>query len=257
MASFRTTATNVSPARLRTSKALRMVYAFIGLPLDCIAEAAYQATRARFPEVAPEDALLPIGRDRGIVRGPAEPATSYRARLLLWLRSWRGAGVGKAMLDQIAGYLTPNACRLRIWTQIGVVYTREADGTFSISRAASAWNWDQRPELWSRFWLLIYPTAGLPWAHLGTYADRITWGDPETSTFASTATQQEAQSIAAIVDQWKPAAALCQNILIVFNAAKFDPAIASDLPDGTWGEFWDTPSLSASRSREVLYWKGV
>jgi hypothetical protein len=234
-----------------------MVYAFIGIPLDVIAEAATQALEARFPERAPDDALPYHGRDRGIIRGPLELAASYRIRLLLWLEAWRGAGVGRALLDQVAGYLSPNACRLRLWTQVGVVYTLEADGTFSITRSASPWNWDQRPELWSRFWLLIYSTGGIPWTHAGTFADRVSWGDPATSTFASTATQAEAQSIAAIVDQWKPAAALCQNVLVVFNSAKFNPAVASDLPDGTWGEYWDTISGLASRSREVLYWKGV
>ena len=257
MADFRSAAFNLSPARLRTSKAVRMVYSFIGIPLDVIADAATQALEARFPERCPEDALPYHGRDRGIIRGPLEPSLSYRSRLILWLEAWRGAGVGKALLDQVAGYLSPNATRLRIWTQVGVVYTREADGTFSITRAVNPWNWDQRPELWSRFWLLIYSAGGVPWTHLGTFADRVAWPDGATATFASTATQAEAQSIAGSVDQWKPAAALCQQILVVFDAAKFNPAIASDMPDGTWGEFWDTQSQLASRSRDVLYWKGV
>jgi len=234
-----------------------MVYAFIGIPLDVIAEAATQALEARFPERCPEDALAYHGRDRGIVRGPLEPAASYRARLLLWIEAWRGAGVGKAMLDQIAGFLTPNACRLRVWTQGGVVYTREADGTFTVDRAVNPWDWDNRPELWSRFWLLIYSINGIPWARDGLWGDGGEWGTPEV-TWGSSATVSEVESIRGIVDQWKPAAALCENILVVFNDAAFDPLDAGyPLPDGTWGEYWDSPSLLASRTDDAIYWKGV
>jgi hypothetical protein len=257
MANFRTSAFNLSPSRLRTDKAVRFVYSFIGIPLDTIAESATQALEARFPERCPEDALPYHGRDRGIVRGPHEPSASYRKRLILWLEAWRGAGVGKAMLDQVAGFLAPHATRIRLWTQVGVVYTLEADGSFRVERAVNAWNWDQRPELWARFWLLIYSANDTPWSRDGLWGDGGTWGTPEVS-WGSTATVSEAETIRGIVDQWKPAAALCEHIMIVFNDAAFDPLDPLyPLPDGTWGEYWDSPSLLASRTHDALYWKGV
>jgi len=237
-----------------------MVYAFIGLPLDIITGMADQAAKTGFPELAPEDALPYIGRDRGILRGPLEPAPGYRRRLLLWLEAWRGAGVGRAMLDQIAAYLTPNVARLRIWTQAGVVYTREPDGSFVIERAASdAWNWDNQTSQWARFWLVIYSVGGVPWSRSPVWGSPgHTWGEAPTTSRGSTAKVSEVQSIRSIVDEWKPALSQCRQIIVSFAADAFAPSDASPpLPAGTWGNYWDTPSLSASRDRRAIYWRGV
>lgn len=261
MATFRESIWNVSPARARTAKAARMVYSFIGLPLDIIAGMADQAVKARFPELAPEDALSHIGRDRGIIRGPQEPATSYRARLLLWIETWRNAGVGRAMLDQIAAFLTPNAVRLRIWSQVGMVYTREADGSFGIEHvAADLWNWDGQTSLWARFWVVIYSVGGTPWTRVAKFGDRAgtTIGGRPGLTMSSSATVAETRSIRGIVDEFKPAPSKCQNVIVSFDADAFAPTDAAPpLPAGTWGEYWDTASLSANRDRRALYWKGV
>lgn len=261
MATFRNAAWNLSVARLRTSKAARMVYAFIGIPLDCIAEAADQAAKAGFPEVGPPDALNRIGRDRGIVRGPLEPEASYRARLLLWLIAWSGAGVGRAMLDMIAGYLTPRAVKLRIWTQVGVVYTLDADGTFTIERVASdLWNWDGQTDLWARFWVVIYSIDGIPWSQSPDLGAELghTIGENPSGTVGSTATISEVASIRGIIDEFKPAASKCVNVIISFDAAAFDPGDTSPpLPNGTWANYWDTPSLAANRDTRGIYWKGI
>jgi hypothetical protein len=260
MATFRESAWNLSPGRLRTSTAARLVYALYGLPLDIVAGMADQAAKSGFPTLAPEDALPFIGRDRGIVRGPQEPSESYRARQLLWIQAWEDAGVGRAMLDQIAGYLTPMAVRLRIWTQVGIVYTRELDGELTIDRVAGdLWNWDGQSSLWSRFWVVIYSLDGSPWTRMPRYgASSGTWGSRPGLTWGSSATVSEARSIRGIIDEFKPALSKCQNVIISFDADAFAPTDAAPpLPAGTWGEYWDTSSLSANRDRRALYWKGV
>lgn len=259
MATFRNAAYNLSSARLRMVDAAKMVYSFVGLPLDLLAEYADQSTKARFPEICPEDALNSIGRDRGIIRGPLEPATSYRARLLLWILAWRGAGVGQAMLDQIAGYLTPNTARLRIWTQVGVVYTRAADGTFAIERAGDlAFNWDQRPDLWARFFVVIYAINGVPWSASPFWGSPASppWGNNPQVSRGSSALVSEVQSIRGIVDEWKPAASRCERIIVSFDASIFNPG-DPDLPDGTWGDYLDPATHTAHRDRRAIYWKGV
>jgi hypothetical protein len=259
---FRDAAWRLSPPRLRTYRAARMVYAFIGVPLDAIARAADEATAARFPATCPPDALIYHGRDRGIRRGLNESAANYRARLLLWIQAWRGAGVGAAMLDQIAGYLTPKATRLRIWTQVGVIYSRAADGTFSIARVApNLWNWDDEPSLWARFWVIIDSFAGVPWERDGTWGDGETWGEgPASGTWGSTATQEEVASIRAIVADWKPAAAVCKNIIVSFDADAFAADDASPpLPDGTWAH-WSKNAAGdqvPARDDRAIYWDGV
>jgi hypothetical protein len=260
MATFRNAAWNLSPARLRTETAARLVYSFIGIPLDMIAEAADQAVKARFPMLAPEDALNPIGRDRVIVRGPNEPSSSYRERLLLWLVAWSGAGVGRAMLDQIAGLITPHKIRMRIWTQTGMVYTREPDASFVIERVpAGLWNWDGQPDLWARFWVVLYSVGGIPWSRspvMGTPGHFI--GEDPTATIGSTAKATEVRTIRGIIDEWKPAKSKCVNVIISFDANAFAPTDASPpLPAGTWFHYWDTPSLASNRDPRGIYWKGV
>jgi len=260
MVTFREAAWNVSPARLRTARAARLVYAFVGLPLDIIAGVANQAAKTGFPDLTPEDALPYLGRDRGIVRGPNEPAVGYRPRLRLWIETWRGAGVGRAMLDQIAAFLTPNEARMRIWTQGGMVYTREPNGDFLIERvAADLWNWDGQTDLWARFWVVIYSIGGVPWTRVPPYGGTSgTWGSRPGLTWGSSATVAEARGIRGIVDEFKPALSKCQNVIISFDADAFAPTDAAPpLPAGTWGEYWDTASLSANRDRRALYWKGV
>lgn len=255
---FRDVAWRLSPARLRTWTAARHVYAFISLPLDMIAQAADDAVKARFPTECAPDALPYHGRDRGIRRGPLEGDTSYRARLLLWLQSWRGAGVGRAMLDQIAGYLTPHRTRIRVWTQGGLLYTREADGTFTIQRVAG-FDWDATPSLWSRFWVIIDSVGGVPWSRDGTWGDGSIWGTPTNGTWGSTATIEDVQSIRNIVDDWKPAAARCESIIISFDAAAFDPLVPGALPDGTWGAVSKNVGgvQVPTRDDRAIYWQGA
>lgn len=260
MPTFRNVATAISSPRLLTYKAVRMVYAFIGVPLDALTDAANQATKARFPMTAPEDALFLIGRDRGIIRGPHEPSASYRARLLLWIEAWKGAGVGRAMLDQLAGYLTPAATRIRVWSQVGIIYTREASGAFTIEHPAAIWNWDERPDLWARFWVIIDSVGAVPWAReppIGTAGHVIGERAAAGGTIGSTATVSEVESIRAIVSQWKPAAAKCPHIIVSFDAAAFDPADVAALPDGHWANYWDSATLAAHRDTRAIYWEGV
>jgi hypothetical protein len=256
---FRNVASNLSPARLRTFAAVRMVYAFIGIPLDAIAEAAYQALRARFPEFAPEDALTALGRDRGIVRGPLEAAASYRVRLLLWIITWRGAGVGRALLDQIAGYLTPHQVKLRIWTQIGVVYTREANGTFTVERAtAGSWLWDTQLSNWARFYVIIYSINGVPWLRDGTWDGSEVWGGSPLGAWGLLGNEADFESIRGIINEMKPAAMKCQSLIVAFDPDVFAPTDTSPpLPDQTWGNYWDTPSLAANRDPRAIYGRGV
>lgn len=262
MATFREAVWNASPARLRTSRARRLVYSLISLPLDMIAQAAKEALLARFPATCPPDALPYLGRDRGIRRGPLEPADAYRARLILWITAWRGAGVGSAMLDQIAGFLTPKRCRIRIWTLVGIIYTREADGTFTVTRATRGlFDWDgDTVALWDRFWVIIDSVGGVPWSRDGTWGDGETWGETNRGTWGSTATLGEVQAIRAIVDDFKPAQSVCKNIIVSFDASAFAPSDTSPpLPDGTWAHWGKYVSgiKRPARDARAIYWRGV
>lgn len=262
MTTFRDVAYNLSPARLRTTRAAQMVYAFIGWPLDVLCQAAKEAMTARFPDVCPEDALPAMSRDRGIRRGPFETSASFRTRLRFWLDVWRGAGVGGAMLDEIAAFLTPRSCVIRIWTQAGLVYTRAVDGTLTIDRVATGlWNWDGHTELFARFWVVIYSTGGVPWSRDGTWGDGEHWGDgAPTATWGSTATTTEVAVIRQIIADRKPAASVCPKVIVAFDGTMFAPTdTAPPLPDGTWANYSKiVGGVSVpARDARAIYWQGV
>jgi hypothetical protein len=196
------------------------------------------------------------------MRGPNESSATFRQRLLLWLDAWHGAGVGKPMLDQIAGYILPATARIRVWTQQGVVYTREIDGAFTVERVdPMAWNWDNQVDYWARFWVVIYSVGpSAPWARepvFGTPGHLIGERVPMGGSIGSTATVSEVQGIRSIVAQWKPAGALCPYIIVSFDAAAFAPTDGSPpLPDGTWGNYWDSVTQTAGRDKRGIYWRG-
>lgn len=262
MPSFRDTAYDLSPSRLRTSQMSRLVYATLGLPLDALADMATQATMSRFPDVCPEDALPHHGRDRRILRGPGETTDGYRARLVGWLDAWAIAGCGSSMLDQLAAYVTPHPMRMRIVTQGGVWYTREVDGTTDIThRDPALWDWDGDAPRWARMWVILYPPPGL-WSPGPKWGDASLWGGSWGSpgyTWGTTATPEGVASVRAIGKQWKPAFARIEKFIIAFDPSSFAPD-STDLPDGKWGNHSKddgTGTWVASRVKTACYWDGV
>jgi len=227
---------------------------------------------AALPGLAPADALSYIGNRLGIERGPEEPRASYEYRLQRGIDDKRVAGNAWALLEQIRGYCTPHAVRVRIVNEHGHWYTIDRDGTRSRYRN-STWDWDgasARAELfgtripWSRFWVLIYPTTGSPkepWDRDGTWGNGELWGDNlETETWGSTASPADVLAIQRIIQRWKPAASRCVSAIIVFDDAAFDPADTSPpLADGTWkncGRYGVVAGRkTVARSVDAIYWR--
>lgn len=232
---FRDTARRLSPPRLLQEVGQKILYS-LSLPLDGLDEWVRQAVKARFPELAPDDAIPFIGRDRQIRRGPNESRQSYVARLLLWLQAWHFAGVGFSLLEQLAANMSPSPTRVRIVTQNGVWYTLEPDGTSSIQHVVpSNWDWDGRSAFWARFWVIIYGPQSL-WPVGPIWGDGTRWGDG--SGWGTDAPAFEVSLAQSLVSEWKPAASRCENIIVAFDDASFDPASAlhgTGMPDGHWG----------------------
>lgn len=220
---------------------------------------------ARYPGGgAPEDALPYIGRDDGIIRGPEEVRESYEARLVRSIDDWRTAGIAWSMLEQLRAYCTPHAVRVRIVNEHGNYYQIDRDGSRSRSKGL-AWNWDDHPERWARFWVHLYMTdesPSKPWAPLAGLGDANLWGgevgDPAI-TMSSTARTSDVAAVRSIVRSWKPAGSRCVKVCIIFvdDAAAFElDAIAPPAPDGTWG--WPSANVGgvqvATRSTDAIYW---
>lgn len=247
----------LAPGYLQKDKGLKVLYS-LGIGTDAYREWLWQGIMARMPDRAGHDARLALGRDRRIIKGFDESSDNYAGRLKRWLDDWRVAGHAFSVLDQVAGYLTGHSVLMRIVTNTGVWYTRTAAGVKSILRAnPTNWNWDGSTTLWSRFWLILYPPGSL-WTRK-TWGS-FTWGTPG-ATFGSTMTRDQRDSIRTIVQQWKPAHAQCEYIVLAFNASDFDPTASpgSPMPDGTWANALKPGSNPAvfSRDHDALYMRAL
>lgn len=236
----------------------RALYA-LALLKDAAAERVRVGVLARFPlaGATAEDALLEIGRSRGIVRGPNEPEAAYCERLRRWLDDWRIAGSPWSILEQVRAYCSPHAVRARIFTNRGDCYTIDRDGTRSRVRD-TAWDWDGDASRWARWWLVIYPDAGQPWDRPGEYGTDHDWG-AAPFTWGSTADATDPIALRRIIATRKPRGSRCDFIIVCFADAHFDPAEPSTLPDGTWGKVskLDSGSLVPARFQDAAYWPGA
>lgn len=236
----------------------RALYA-MALVKDAAAERVRVGVLSRFPIAGQtaEDALLEIGRSRGIAKGPTEPESAYCGRLRRWLDDWRIAGSPWSVLEQVRAYCSPHAVRVRIFTNRGDCYTIERDGTRSRVRA-TAWDWDGDTSRWARWWLVIYPDAGQPWARAGDYGTAYDWGSAPF-TYGSTATNADVLAIRRIIAQRKPRGSRCDFIIVCHDDAHFDPTDALTLPDGTWGAVSKLSggSLVPARFSDAAYWPGA
>jgi hypothetical protein len=227
--------------------------------LDSLWEKTRQSTRARFPTVAPPDALPFIGNDRLIDRGFQETADSYRVRLLSWLVQWKLAGHAFAVLNGVAGWVTPTAIPTKAVTNSGFWWLRAADGTLTFHPSSpSNWNWDGGAQWW-RAWVILY-VDGI-WTRadpLGTPARTL--GDGRT--LGSSATRAQIDGLRAQVRKWKT-----QNSVVPFIIFAFDPGFAPDgspagtagLADGTWGHWskYVAGVQVAARDTRAIYIDGT
>lgn len=245
MKTFRTTRKFMAPPRFTN---LDTEGGKVAFALDLIKDAFMRrlvfGLRVRFPQdpidptgqtTAPEDALAAMGRDRRVVRGINESAASYAARLVTWLDERQTAGNPFTMMRQLAAYTgASTGCSFRTVDVRGNWYSRDANGVESAVLKTSNWDWDGDTARWSRFWVIIYP--GTLWtATTDTWAGGLKWGDPTLVWGFADMTPEHATTLRAIVNDWKPAGTRCQNIIVAFDPASFNPSAPE--PDGQWGKW--------------------
>lgn len=168
--SFATYLAQLAPTTFRRAKAAAYLLA-LGQQLDGSVDGDYvgrgsaaldwgvvarakAAVKARFPGVAPSDALEEIGLERGMPRGPGESDASYGARLLGAWNTWPWAGTAFGLLNALAaaGY----AAEVRIQNRMR--YALDAAGALVVEqRPAGEWRFDTSTAFWSRFALVLVP----------------------------------------------------------------------------------------------------
>jgi hypothetical protein len=270
---------NVVPAWMRqTPFAHWLDYAFtIAAGLDAMIDGVLDAAKSDMPgqtdlpggysEFASVDALPLIGRDRRIEQGLLESPGEYAGRLRRYQELWRRSGTPLAMLEQLAGILSPNAPRLRIVTASGVWYTREEDGTFRMQNSsgtgfalapdgtitaetghAHPWDWDSlSPGALGqndpgRLWVIIYCPCNAPYlaATEGHFGDGEShWGDFQR-VIGTSQTSPHVELVRKVLRDWRAAGIYVSHILYAFDPSSFDPLTpgpypAAGMPDGHWG----------------------
>lgn len=210
----------------------------LDLVLDAAMRRTYLGMLARYPDAAAElgieGALEAIGRDRRTLRGLGpETDASYATRLKRWLHDAKKRGSPFMLMQKLQEYIAAGSS-FRTVDARGNWFSRSATGVETYTLNTGNWNWDSTvpssPQ-WARFWVIIYP--GTRWSHSANWGSGQLWGDTER-TWGTTATPSEVAGVRGIVADWKPAGTRCQNIIIAFDPASFNPA--SPEPDGTWGK---------------------
>lgn len=250
------------PSWLREGEGALVDYS-LGLMADYAAEVHRLSAYVRFPEYAPPDALAHIGRDRKIVRGIGETDEAYAARLVEWLDKHRVRGNPYALLEQLRAYMNQDV-RVRTVDARGNWYTIDTDGTRTADLATGTWQWDAMdPARWSRFWVILYPTAGgEPWAdHTLDVGDPGLWGDAVGTTaltLGSSATPEHISKVRTIIRDWQPDGTRCEWVIVAFDPDSFDPSAPE--PDGNWakwGEDDGSGNYVSARLATARYFRGA
>ena len=232
---------------------------------DASLERLYQGHLARFPQQdpdgtpGPDDALAALGRDRGVVRGIAETSKSYAYRLTQWLVDARTRGTAFTMMKVLHDYCDSarvHGMSFRVVDVRGNWFSRSPSGIETSVLNTGNWDWDGDPARWSRFWVIIYP--GTLWTPTSqTWGTAGNWGAATSTWGSTTITTEQASTMRAIVDEWKPAGTRCQHIILALDPSSFDPAAPE--PDGLWGRPYKYVGGIAVSSRlaTALYLNGT
>lgn len=259
--------TSLSPSWKANGFFEKFDYSLISIG-DILIEKVSQAIASRIPTRTQTTTSLPyIGADRLIPQGLVESTSAYALRLQRAYDDWRKAGMARAVMSQLLGYLTPYNQRIvavsqkSVWDYFPNGSSPSSTPSHVPSTAATSptanWDWDSvsdpnKVSWWWRVWLILdadplYPT----WVTTeGTWGDGDLWGD-STKSWGLSVPSTVISSIRAIVKLWKPKAAWVRWIIVSFDSTLFGPTDApgaATLPDGKWGP-WSKITTNATTGR--------
>jgi hypothetical protein len=250
---FRHAFVNLVPGWQSSGEGGLLLYS-IGLLMDLFREKAYQSAVARFPTMAPSDALAVIGAERGIIRGRGETAAAYARRLNAWRypAGHRVRGNAWALLHQIWAYFGG----VSVWTvdRRGNVYHLDAAGEQDYEWDAGEFEFDDAPATprWGRFWVMITLTGTALEQY--DFGDPLLWADESDTLGHQGVTSADVSAVLSLFQgsgAWKPAGTQLQWVMVRISGSDALP-----VPDGTWGRWGelDGTNYTASRPSNLRFW---
>lgn len=232
------------PGWLRRHWGARFAY-IPAILADAVLEAVRQGVRARFPSVAPEDALIYLAEDRLLEPGLEEDPETLRRRILDVWKAWEWGGTERGLLSQLRAWLPSANWRVianREWSV--PPEGREASPNWDPGHGRPG-DPDYRPprgkcairgeEWWSRMWVLLqHPHPWAPW-YYGDEGARF----GEGKTYGSTALRAHVEAVGRIVRLWKA-------------GHEYVPAVIVNLDTVIYGT--DVPYGSFNYGGTAAYW---
>lgn len=147
----------IGPPWLRRPWA-RKILSAIASPLDTIDVELVAAVWARFPQWSVPDALILLGRDRRIRRGPTEVGHVYAPRLVRWLDAHEGRGGAYELLSQLRAFWagTHDGTHVAL-SQGGVMHVSVGDD-ITREKITGDWNGDGSTR-WAQVWVMLHLDA--------------------------------------------------------------------------------------------------
>lgn len=187
--------------------------------LDSILQRVKDGVKARFPSVAPRDALTMQGGERGIPRAPTDTDAVYASKLIGAWDAWIWAGTAKGVLNVLwdAGYVG----HPRVVISNNRSFRLDADRELVIEEGGGEFIFYAVGH-WSAF-AVFFPK---PWP-----AAWVTAGVPPVSA------SDEARQAVALIHRWKSADALLAGVVIENTGELWGwpPEGLWGDPGGTWG----------------------
>lgn len=165
----------------------------IGAQWDAINTEYIDATKARFPALAPADALVWLGMERKLEQVPGETAESFAARLEGAWDTYQWAGTDKALIDAMA---------LLGYSSVQVVRNNPTPPDGDDSKV-------------SRIWLHIQQPHSISKRKWGAGGNK--WGEPGGRLWGTNATREQVELIRRALQKWKASHCWVESVVVEFS----------------------------------------
>jgi hypothetical protein len=233
--------------------------------LDAFLERLRQGLNSRFPSRAGESALALIGGDRGLLRGRDETRAAWVERLKAWRtpRTHRVRGNAYEALVQVWHYWggiyaatidshglrhvidaddSPDVDALADPDTV-VSWTDLTDPSASGFAVTCNWDWTNTSIQWSRFWLVLRPTAAQAVGPQPDFGDPALWGGaigtPGYTLGQTGVTPDDVTAMRALFQElaWNPRHTQPEWLVLGLDPG----ATPVPDPDGSW-KYWSKDS---------------